>query len=69
MTPNSAHHNPDPRYLRVLIERAGFTQEAAAQLIGVSGRRMRAYLPLDPQARHKCPYPVQYALESLFGRR
>ena len=64
MPPNSANHNPDPAYLRGLIERAGLSQREAARRIGVSERVMRYYLA-DPPVGKPAPYPVQYALERL----
>ncbi len=59
--PNSGRHNPDPAYLRELLERAGLSQREAARRIGISERVMRYYLAGEREA----PYPVQYALESL----
>jgi transcriptional regulator with XRE-family HTH domain len=64
MKPSSEKHNPDPAYLRELIERAGLSQREAARRIGVSERMMRYYVSDDPDAP-RAPYPVQYALEEL----
>lgn len=61
MKPNALKHNPDPDYLRELIDRAGLSQREAARRIGISERVMRYYLSGEREA----PYPVQYALESL----
>jgi len=67
------HYNPDPTYLRELLEHAGLTQAEAALRLGISARTMRAYLASperqDGQGnvtkRVECPYTVQYALEQL----
>ena len=61
MKPNPSDHNPSPDYLRSLIERAGLSQRAAAQAVGVSDRTMRHYLA----GKTTCPYSVQFALECL----
>lgn len=67
--PDSATHNPDPAYLRGLIERAGLTQRAAARAIGVSERIMRQYLAdRVASTAMDAPYPVQFALECLAGK-
>lgn len=66
MKPDSNQHNPDPAYLRRLLERAGITQRAAAQQIGISDRVMRYYLMSeDSESFRPAPYPVQYALEQI----
>lgn len=65
MKPNASKHNPDPAYLRELLERAGLSQREAARRIGVSDRAMRYYLSTEPSAWKPAPYPIQYALESL----
>jgi len=63
MKPDTKNYNPDPSYLRALIESAGYSQRGAAKQIGVSERTMRSYVsPNDPT---KAPYPVQYCLENL----
>ena len=64
MKPSAAKHNPDPAYLRELIDLDGLSQREAARRIGVSDRMMRYYLSDDPDAT-RAPYPVQYALENL----
>lgn len=64
MTPDSTLHNPDPAYLRGLIEQAGLSQREAARRIGVSERMMRQYLASrDAATAAVCPYVVQFALE------
>ncbi len=64
MKPNASKHEPDPAYIRGLIERAGLSQREAARRIGVSERMMRYYVS-DDQNAPRAPYPVQYALENL----
>ena len=64
-----ARRNPSPRYLRLLIARAGLSQQEAARRVGVSERMMRYYLSdVDAQTFRPAPYPVQYALENLAQR-
>jgi len=63
MSPDTSKYNPNPDYLRALIEKSGLSQRAAAKKIGVSERSMRSYISnRDPS---KAPYPVQFCLESL----
>ena len=64
--PDASHHNPDPRYLRGLLEQAGVTQRQAAHLLGLSDRVMRYYLSDEDSDGHRAaPYTVQFALECL----
>lgn len=66
MKPNASTHNPDPRYLRGLLDRAGLTQKQAADLLGISDRVMRYYLSDTDSATYRAaPYPVQFAMECL----
>lgn len=66
MKPNASNHNPDPRYLRGLLEQAGLTQRQAAQLLGISDRVMRYYLSDETSESYRAaPYPIQFALECL----
>ncbi|MDV5861977.1 helix-turn-helix transcriptional regulator [Pseudomonas mendocina] len=66
MKPNASNHNPDPRYLRGLLEKAGLTQRQAAQRLGISDRVMRYYLSAETSDSYRAaPYPVQFALECL----
>ena len=66
MKPNASNHNPDPRYLRGLLEKAGLTQRQAAQLLGISDRVMRYYLSDEASESYRAaPYPIQFALECL----
>lgn len=66
MTPDISRHNPDPAYLRGLIERAGISQREAARRLGITDRVMRCYLA-DRAAKSALPAPylVQFALEKL----
>lgn len=61
--PDASKHDPRPEYLRALIERAGLSQRAAADAIGVSPRMMRYYLA--EASEHRARYPEQFALEAL----
>lgn len=65
MKPNSTKHNPDPAYLRGLLEKAGLTQRAAAEAVGISPRLLRYYLTDRGGDHREAPYPTQYALEML----
>lgn len=66
MKPDASNHNPDPRYLRGLLENAGVSQRQAAQLIGISDRAMRYYLSDECSDKYRAaPYPVQFAIECL----
>jgi len=67
--PDASRHDPRPEYLRALLAQSGLTQRAAAQLIGISDRQMRAHL-CDPSIPgYRTPsYAVQYALEQLARR-
>lgn len=66
MKPDASLHNPDPCYLRGLLEKAGVTQRQAAQLLGISDRAMRYYLSDESNERYRpAPYPVQFSLECL----
>lgn len=66
MLPDASKHNPDPAYIRTLIEQAGLSQRGAARQIGVSERMMRSYCaPTDVSTHSAAPYCVQFALECL----
>lgn len=65
MKPDARKHNPNPKYLRSLIEAAGLSQRAAAERIGIGDRLLRYYLSGEREA----PYPVQFALECLGKRK
>ena len=62
------HHDPDPRYLRDLVARAGMPRYRVAQRIGISERMLRYYLA-DGLDGKSAPYTVQYALEKLAKKR
>lgn len=64
MTPDSNNYNPDPHYLRSLIERAGTSQARAAEQLNISPRTMRYYLSLADD-HNDAPYAVQFCLEVL----
>ena len=63
---NIETHNPNPDYLRELLEKAKLSQRKAAHKMGITERMMRYYLT-DPksEAYRPAPYLVQFALESL----
>lgn len=67
MTPDATRHNPDPAYLRGLLDKAGLSQSEAARLIGIDPRTMRSYLSDSATVARssRAPYSVQFALESL----
>jgi len=67
MKPDASTHNPDPYYIRKLLDLAGESQRNAAKLIGITPRTMRYYVSLDPAGYRPAPYPVQFALECLAG--
>ena len=69
MKPNSENYNPDPIYLRSLVEQTGLSQRKAAKVIGVSERVMRNYLSLNQNDYTKCPYSVQFCLECLANKK
>lgn len=63
-------HNPNPSYLRSLIDEIGVSQRKAAHMIGISERMMRYYL-VDPSNEHykPAPYLVQFALEFIAANK
>lgn len=65
MKPDSTKHNPNPAYLRSLLEKASLTQRAVAEAIGISPRLLRYYLTDRDGDYREAPYPVQYAIERL----
>jgi hypothetical protein len=58
------YYDPDPAYLRSLVERTGLSQNAAARTLGVSERSMRYYLS-ETDRSSPAPYLFQVALEDL----
>lgn len=69
MKPDATKHNPNPKYIRQLIQRAGLNQVTAGEKIGVPARTMRYYVSLDQASYRPAPYCVQYTLEQLATRR
>lgn len=61
MKPDIDWHNPDPEYLRHLVERTGLSQRGVARRLGYPERKFRYHLTGDIE----CPYVVQFALEAL----
>lgn len=74
-TPGSApdaarYYNPDPDYLRQLVDRSGLSQRECARRLGIADRNgdcrsFRAYL--DAGSGRPAPYLVQVGLELLAG--
>lgn len=60
------NHNPDPAYLRGLIEKIELSQRKIAALLGIDERTFRMYLA-NRKAKNilDCPYVVQFCLEWL----
>lgn len=66
MTPDATRHNPDPLYLRQLLQAAGLNQQQAAERLGITSRAVRYYLSdADSAGYRPAPYLVQFALERL----
>lgn len=66
MRPDARNHNPSPRYLLALIQRAGVSQRQAAGLIGMSWTGFRNYLRDESEPLYRvADYRVQFALECL----
>lgn len=63
--PDASLHDPDPAYLRSLIDRADLMQREVAERIGVSLRQLGAHLSTGKLTHSDAPYPVQYAIEQL----
>ena len=64
MKPDSSNYNPDPDYLRSLLERAALSQNQAARVLGVDPGTFRLWL----RGGGRAPYAIQYALEQLADR-
>jgi len=63
-TPDISQHNPDPAYLRELIEQIGMSQRAIARQLGIDETLFRKYLTRPENRSYRpCPYLVQFALE------
>lgn len=66
MKPDATRRNPDPTYLRSLVERSGLSQVACARRLDLDPATLRRYLmPASAASRLDAPYAVQYALEGL----
>lgn len=66
MTPDATRHNPDPQYLRQLLQAAGLNQQQAAERLGITDRTLRYYLSdTDSAGYREATYLVQFALERL----
>lgn len=66
MRPNAYHHNPDPKYLRGLLEKAGVSRSEAARLLGMSRTGFNNYLRDEDEPLYRtADYRVQFALECL----
>jgi len=61
MKPDASTYNPDPQYLRELLDSTGLTRKAQAKLLGVDQRTIRYWLSGERQF----PYSVQFTLECL----
>lgn len=59
--PNPDEYNPDPKYMRKLVERSGLSQVKCAAAIGVSQRTMRSWVSGEKQF----PYSAQFTMEQL----
>jgi len=61
MTPDPKEHNPDPKYLKQLIDSSGLTkQQIADEVLGVSIHTVDEWL----KGRRKFNYATQFTLES-----
>jgi hypothetical protein len=73
MLPNAENYNPDPAYLRALLDKTldpdtgkPYSQRKAAKLLGVGERVIRYYMmSADDEGYRPAPYPIQFALECL----
>ena len=64
--PNIAEWNPDPGYLRSLIQQTGYGVNRLAAELGVRNREFRYYIsPVDSATYKVAPYWFQYLLECV----
>ena len=64
MRPDVSRHNPDPTYVRSLIDDIGLPQRQIARILGVDETLFRKYITHTHNASYReCPYLVQFALE------
>jgi DNA-binding transcriptional regulator YiaG len=58
--PDTKNHNPDPVYIRGLLDKANLSQRHFSRLIGVNDRTVRNWVAVP-----SIPYSAQYCLEVL----
>jgi predicted transcriptional regulator len=64
MIPDTSRHNPEPDYLRKLIDEIGYSQRAIARQLGIDETLFRKYITHKTNSTYReCPYLVQFALE------
>jgi len=64
--PDARLHNPDPAYLRGLLEKAAISQSEAARRLGMSRNGFLNYLRDTSEPLYReADYRVQFALECL----
>ena len=61
--PDATRFNPDPAYIRALINKTGLTLSGCAHTIGVPAATLEEYTKRS--SRNKYKYPVQFALECI----
>jgi len=59
--PNAAEYNPDPKYLKELIDSTGLSHEALGVIIGVDRRTVDRWI----SGNRQISYAHQFALEVL----
>ncbi|MEX6666892.1 hypothetical protein [Pseudomonas sp. W2-17] len=66
MKPDARTYHPDPRYLCLLIEKAGISRRTAAKSLGMTWEGFRNYLRDESHHLYRqADYRVQFALECL----
>lgn len=59
-------HNPEPAYLRGLIDKIGISQRGIAKILQITPQIFRMYITDKSNLSYKeCPYKVQLCLEYL----
>jgi hypothetical protein len=61
MTPNAENYNPNPEYIRDLVESTGLRLPELGKVIGHDERTIRRWI----NGERKYPYSLQFALECL----